>query len=269
MARREASTQEFCARAGYPAPRVLDVLHPDDAGGVPVQVMERVAGATMLDLLTGKPWRFRELARELGRLHARLHAVPADEWPHRDEANASPPVLPMRRLGLARRVASEDRTDAPAIRAALARVEPLLYRLEGSPPVLCHGDFLPLNVLVDGKNATVIDWTDSCLGDRHGDVARLLCLLREVRIANPGRAGRVLLRAVTPALARLYLQGYESIAPPLDRERLRMWEPVHLLHDWARSLLTLDLPNATDLINPAAVTWIRRRVDRSLVDLGL
>ena len=37
--------------------------------------------------------------------------------------------------------------------------------MEG-PHVVCNGDFHPLNVMVDGDRASVIDWTDAGLGPR-------------------------------------------------------------------------------------------------------
>ncbi|MFF5453930.1 hypothetical protein ACFY40_22225 [Streptomyces sp. NPDC012950] len=42
-------------------------------------VLERLAGPTMLDVPARRPWRVGALDRELGRLHDRLHALPAPE----------------------------------------------------------------------------------------------------------------------------------------------------------------------------------------------
>jgi Ser/Thr protein kinase RdoA (MazF antagonist) len=61
------------AACGYPVPRVYEITDTD-------MVLERLAGPTMLDVLARRPWRVGSLGRELGRLHDRLHALPAPEW---------------------------------------------------------------------------------------------------------------------------------------------------------------------------------------------
>lgn len=61
------------AACGYPVPRVYEITDTD-------MVLERLAGPTMLDVLARHPWRVGSLGRELGRLHERLHALPAPEW---------------------------------------------------------------------------------------------------------------------------------------------------------------------------------------------
>ncbi|MGJ7018504.1 aminoglycoside phosphotransferase family protein [Streptomyces griseorubens] len=69
----EARVMTYLAEKGYPVPRVHDVTDTD-------MVLERLTGPTMLDEMARRPWRVTALGRELGRLHDRLHAVPAPEW---------------------------------------------------------------------------------------------------------------------------------------------------------------------------------------------
>ncbi len=72
---REALVMRHALAAGYPAPRVLEVL-PDGL------VLERIEGPTMLDVFLRKPWAFRRLASVLAGLHSQLHEI------------AAPPRLP-------------------------------------------------------------------------------------------------------------------------------------------------------------------------------
>ena len=102
-----------------------------------------------------------------------------------------------------------------------------------APAVACHGDFHPLNVLVDAESSWVLDWTDAGLGDRHGDVARTALLFKVAAIVADGRAERGALRVAGPWMARRYLRDYERHAH-LDPKRLALWEPVHLLHGWSQ-----------------------------------
>ncbi len=230
---REAAIQEWCAERGYPAPRVLALFAPGELIPLPVQIMERARGVAMLDAGKHAPWKAAQMIDRLGALQCRLHELPVDGWP---EGGA--PRLAERRLGLVRRVVATTR-DAE-LTDALDRVEPLLPSLETGPVVPCHGDFHPLNVLVADRTATVIDWTDSALGDRHGDVARTAWLLRTG--GGPPAPDPVKRAAMSLALGRLadrYLRAQQR-AQPLDPVRVRQWEALHILHAWASATESED-----------------------------
>ena len=234
-ARREAAIQAFCADHGYPCPRVLVTLAPGELLPLPVQVVERVPGVTMLAAVTGRPWSVGRLLDTLGRLHARLHALPLDGFPVTGEGARH---QARGRLNLPRDVVADRGAHVPGLAAALGRVEALLPRLDRDELAVCHNDYHPLNVLVDGAEAHVVDWTDAGPGDPHGDVARLLVLLRAAAAGAPRAPGRALLRMAEPWVVRRYLRAYRREAPaPLDAERLALWEPVQLVHDWARAAL--------------------------------
>ncbi len=69
----EAEVMVHVRSHGLPVPQVFDVSGRTDL------VMEAVKGPTMLTDLASRPWRLRQGAEELARLHARVHAVPALE----------------------------------------------------------------------------------------------------------------------------------------------------------------------------------------------
>ncbi len=227
----EASTQTWAADAGYPAPRVLAVLDPAELLGLPTQIMERVPGVTMLDALKRRPWRARAFVDQLADLQLRLHALDPSSWP----PDVIPTALVEVRLSLTRRAVTE--LDVPALASALERAEVLVPRcFAGGERVLCHGDFHPLNVLVDGSTAHVIDWTDAGLGPREADVSRTALLFEVAAIAADNGLERTLLRAAGPRLARRYRRRYAATAP-LDSGRMRCWEALHALHGWAQILM--------------------------------
>src|SRR5947208_14687855 len=72
---REARVMSYLAGHGYPVPRVEDVR----AGGSEL-VMERIAGPTMLQVLSRRPWTLGDNAARLATLHRRLHEIPAPDW---------------------------------------------------------------------------------------------------------------------------------------------------------------------------------------------
>jgi aminoglycoside phosphotransferase (APT) family kinase protein len=233
QAEREATVQGWCAAHGFPAPTVHVVLTPDELFGLPAQVMALAPGVTVLDALKAKPWRARALVDQLATIQLRLHAMDVTGWP----GPTDPGELVQQRLSLPRRVATG--SDHEVIAEALRRAEDLVPIATGGAPVICHGDFHPLNVMVDGATASVIDWTDAGLGPREADVARTLLLFRVASIAATGPVERAALRAIGPRLARRYRRTYDAGAD-LDPQRMRAWEGLHALHGWAQVLTLHD-----------------------------
>ncbi len=193
----------------------------------------------MTAVMTTRPWRVRGLAGQLGALHARLHRVPVPEW----ATGGTEWSILERRLALVRFVL--ERVAHPGLAAGLERVQRLQARLEVASPVVCHGDFHPSNVLVDGDRAAVIDWTDAGIGDPHCDVARTSWLFGFASVAAPTRVERSVVRATAPLLARRYLNNYRRDRP-VDPERIRLWMPPHLLHAWA-----MFVADEAELVGPS------------------
>lgn len=228
QAREEALVQGWSADQGYDAPRVLAVLEPEELIGLPAQIMERAPGVTMVDALKARPWRAAALARQLAALQLRLHALDVTTWP----GSREPSALVDARLFLPRRAAEV--LDDAALSAAVRRAEGLAGACaSGGQTVVCHGDFHPLNVMVDGSRAAVIDWTDAGLGPREADVARTALLFHVAALAAESRAERIALSAVGPRLAGRYLRAYRAGAS-IDDQQLRRWDALHALHGWAQ-----------------------------------
>jgi len=223
--RQESAVQSWAAAQGYPAPEVLAVLAPGEALPSPVQVMARVPGVPLI-AAGGRPWGIPELMVQLGVAHAELHRLGSPP------ADACPGDVPDSWLWLARRLAGSG--DAGDLAASLRKIELVRDRLEVADPVVCHGDFHPLNVLAPpgGSALHVIDWTNAGVGDRHGDISWTLLWFEIAAVVAPQPAGRVFMRVLRRRLARAYLTGYRRVLP-VDRERVRLWRPVSLLVIWS------------------------------------
>lgn len=259
----EAAIQGWVADRGFPSPRVLHVFRPGELVDTAAQVMERAPGVLVLDDVLRRPWRAPRSVALLARLHADLHGLRPDGFPRDDD-------LLDRRLRLTQH-AAEALQDDP-LRAGLDRVGAIAPRLRDAPPAVCHGDFHPLNVIVDGTAAMVIDWTDAGVGDRHGDIARTAALFELAAIAASKPAERAVLTRVGPVLRRRYLRSYRR-QRPIDDHRVALWTPVHLLHGWsqARALHAglFDRGGAsddqrTDRVPLSMVDELRHRFDRSM-----
>jgi len=265
-ARAEAEVQGWCADRGYAAPRVLAVVAPDELFGLPAQVMERAPGVTMLDAIKARPWRARARVDQLAALQLQLHALDPTGWPGSTTATAVVDA----RLSLTRRAVAD--LDDPDLRSALGRAEELIGPCStGGEVVVCHGDLHPLNVMVDGAGASVIDWTDAGLGQREADVSRTALLFHVAAIAASNQLERRVLSVAGPRMARRHLATYRKSAA-LDDTRMRRWEALHALHGWAQiAMLHADAfagessTSGNEARAPLALArWLRARFEAAL-----
>jgi aminoglycoside phosphotransferase (APT) family kinase protein len=221
---REQATQNAVAEAGYPAPKVLLATRDPAALGAAFLVMQRLPGVPLID---ANPIG---MDRVLLDAQFRLHAL-----------DAGPLV---RSLGDAvtfegylaafeRRITSTALTGlAPALRWLRAHRPP-----DAGPPVICHGDLHPRNVLVEGGRLTgVLDWPNALVADPAFDVASTRNILRFVPpgLASMPWALRWLARVGQPILAWRYLTGYRR-RRPIARERLAYYEVAAALRALVRA----------------------------------
>lgn len=222
--RREAAVQTFIAAAGYPTPALLAVEDDRNALGLPFMIMERVPGTTMLARAMSNPLRAAALLGRLGELHARMHGLPAGDWPF-DEGSEPISILRLARIrsGVAQHKLS-------TLTDRVAWLECNAVAVQPETPVITHNDFHPLNVLVTGDGElSVIDWSDAALGDRHFDVARTLTLFSFAYIVATSTLERLLLKAARGFLRSRYLKGYQRVFP-LDGRRLAYFEALQSLY---------------------------------------
>jgi hypothetical protein len=152
----EARVSQIVHEAGVLSPGTYGVIEVEGRQGI---ILDRAPGIPMLALLSAKPWKLFEFGRRLAELHVSVHQCSVDDLPSQHEQ-------------LERLIA---RAELPTAQRDLARAR--LRELPGGTAI-CHGDFHPDNVLINGDAATVIDWTTVCLGNPAADFALTSLILR-------------------------------------------------------------------------------------------
>jgi len=160
----EAGATMIAHALGVGAPNVGEIVAIDGSFGL---VLERVNGRSMLEQLIRRPADAEGLAMQLADLHARIHSCDA------------PLQMPSQMDLLLTKV---DRADiAPNIRF---RIRHALADC-GLGHSLCHGDFHPANIMLNGAQHSIIDWNDACRGIPALDVARTTVVLLSAALDSP------------------------------------------------------------------------------------
>jgi aminoglycoside phosphotransferase (APT) family kinase protein len=224
-ATRESAVMEHVAVHRIPVPVPLAVAAAPEANplGLPFVVLPRVPGRTLLAEIVATPWRFRRALDDLAAMAVAIHAVPVGGL----GLPGAPPLVDRWRARL-----RDDAGADPIVGPLLDRLDRHADHVRDEHPVLCHGDYHPLNVLsartATGWDHQVIDWTDAVIGDREFDVARTAGLMSLASIAAEAAIERVALRAAGPIMRSTYLRSYRRRAS-LDPLRLRFWEAAHII----------------------------------------
>ena len=212
-------------------------LFPQDADSEqarfePLLVMERIAGKMMLDeLFGGSVWRnapklvaeaISRMPRALARHQLALHALDAAPL-ERALAAASIPERLYRVAGrledLAGRIVAAD------LEGLRPGIEWLATNRPADPehPTICHCDFLPPNLIVDGVNLVgVIDWSHLTVAHPEWDFANTRLRIEMNPLEAP-RALQAVATLVRGRVTRVYESAYER-ERPIDRKLLSYYE---------------------------------------------
>jgi aminoglycoside phosphotransferase (APT) family kinase protein len=271
-ARYEASIQNAIAALGFPVPAVLLTCTDRAVVGGAFNVMPSVQGRVMLDAFFGP--QIVRMPALLARLHARLHRLDADAFVQRIDPNA----VPAQRLA----IAGEFRRYQDRIAMArLTGLQPGLEWLMANPPPaaprssICHGDFHPLNVIIDATGVTgVLDWAWVKVGDPAWDVGATTALMAQGPIDMPAPL-RAIARQITRWVVAAYLRAYAALRP-IEQSAVRYYDAFRCLGMLIESgekrqaacgiIPPIPKPSAFD--TPQARRRLLRRF-RSITDLAL
>lgn len=222
---REFSASCFVYSLGLQTPKPVELTTLDGRDGI---IFQRLSGRTLLKWMAKQPWLIRRQSRTLAKLHAQMHAcaVPGDSLPSQKDVLSA-------NIKAAAQLSDSEKTV-------------ILAYLEGLPEqrMLCHGDFHPDNVLVDGGFWT-IDWMTAVSGSPAADAARSVLLFRYGSLpegASP--AVKILIQYLRKRMNKYYVAEYLRLSGlsysdldrwilPVAAARLTDWIPSEELEQLA------------------------------------
>ncbi len=260
-ARREFAVQRHLWQLGFPVGQPLRLDTSCAEFGGPFLLLHWVPGRTLFDDMLRRPWRVFTGPRDMGRLHARLHALPTAEAPLPAGA-----FLPRRLEELRTLIHEYDLTGLRPGLDWLSLHRPPPFR----PASLLHLDWHPLN-LIRGPDGglTALDWTEADVGDPHADVATALLMLECLPHPPAGLWGRAAVPVGRWLTRWGYLAGYRQVRP-VDGRRLtyyRAWAALRRLAVYGRWLCagpssTGAKPSAARHLRPAHLRDLCRYFER-------
>ncbi len=222
----ETAVHNAVAEMGYSAPRVLLTVTDSSVLGHPFLIMERMPGRTLaagfeglgranspgqlLRLLMRAPRMLDEVTTTMAELQARLHRLPTEPLVRAIEAQGLCPDTITFSAGLEWLRDKIERDDFAGLRPGFS------WLLEHRPPEpqrpsICHGDFQPFNIMVDGDAVTgVIDWGRVTIADPAMDVGSTTANIATIAIEVP-RLLRGIFYAIIRAAGRRYYQAYARL----------------------------------------------------------
>jgi aminoglycoside phosphotransferase (APT) family kinase protein len=220
VARFETAVHGAVGAQGYPAPPILATGDSAAGLGGAFVIMPLAAGRTMLEAFFSL--RLFTMVDLLASSQARLHALDVGmferalsdahvEWrKFTDDFDK----LPTGEL---------DINSFPGLRPGVAWIS--ANAPATAAPVICHGDFHPLNLIVNGSKLTaVIDWTRTRVAPAEFDVGGTVALIKQGPVQLP-RVLAPFLRLARRGLAARYVAQYRKHRP-LDEDGIRYFEAV-------------------------------------------
>lgn len=146
----EALNQSRVEETGLKIPNILAVGNIDGNWSI---TMDYIPGKTLHQLMKENPDKADEYLELFVDLQIEMHSKSA-------------PLLNKLKDKLNRQIQSVEDLDATA------KYE-LLMRLDSMPKhtKLCHGDFLPSNIIINDSGAYILDWSHATQGNASGDTA--------------------------------------------------------------------------------------------------
>ena len=218
----EGEIQNLVAAAGYPTAPVYSICEDTSCFGHEFIIMRYMPGETMI-----KAYPFENVPAALAHAHTQLRTLDMNTLTKQLEAKGFftrehlglfTPSFPKFVENLASLITQRKLT---ALVPALEWIQDH-QPLTGSQVVINHGDFHPLNILVDqGEISAVLDWQAWCLGEPEYDVTSTMVKLHCL-------ASVILPQYDWAVLVKRYVADYHR-RYPLDYDKLRFYQAAWCL----------------------------------------
>lgn len=210
---REMLYQEYVngkaiANCGILAPQVYDFVEVDQRYGY---TMEKLNDVTLLDLIWKHPLKVISYAKKMAEIHVKIHqAIPPNELPS---------LADKYKKFIGEKSSIDDKVKSQI----LQEIDTLCCGTN----CICHGDFHPINVLVDANRYFVIDWVLATKGQPEADVAGTY-LITKVYSSNK-KEKNIFKRWINSIggklIANAYLRKYISLTG-VDKKTIAKWIPI-------------------------------------------
>jgi len=144
-------------------PNVYEIIQVQKRYGI---IYEKIDGCTLLKPLAGKPWKAREIGKQMAQIHKQIHQQNLDK--HLNQA-------------IINKVEDKLKNDFLHSTKLTEKEKNEMMKLLVELPAgncLCHMDFHPGNIMIANQEIKVIDWNDAVMGDPLCDVARTMLLIK-------------------------------------------------------------------------------------------
>jgi hypothetical protein len=205
MIKRESRAARLVSASDLPTPKLLGELTLDGRQGL---IYERVAGKSLLTLLSTRPWSCVRYARQFAGLQAAIHRLRGTG-------------LPLLRAGLENTIRGLEGLPPDLLAAALERLAHL-----PNGETLCHFDFHPDQVMMTSAGQIVLDWMTARAGQPAADVARTTLLLRFGPVMDASWLMQQLINLLRGLFFRVYQRRYLELNPAVTVGEINAWLPL-------------------------------------------
>lgn len=206
VALREMEILKTMYRSGLLVPKVHEYVNISSRPGF---VMERITGNSILSTVEKRPYIMLRVSKMFGQYHSDIHKFVA------------PVEIPLLKEGLERSITAVHCLDDEIIQYTLK----LLSELPDGN-CICHGDYNPSNVIINGDSPVFLDWGGVSRGDAASDVAHTLLILKNGQFPpNTSFLFKLALKLGRNAFANIYFRTYQHYNQ-LDLSVLSKWEMV-------------------------------------------
>ena len=202
---REYNTSKTIGDIGLPIPKVDKLIEFEGRKGI---IYDKVTGVALLEKILKEPFKLKKNIIQMTKLQYQIHQC----------KNLN---LPKYKEGLEWNIRHTELLPEEQ-KFALLNILELLP--EGD--CLCHGDYHPGNLIINGEETFILDWMTAAAGVPEADVARTLLLLKDAAIPGkiPGIV-KVLIQMQRKKMAKIYLKEYMKLSG-LTKEEINRWRPV-------------------------------------------
>ena len=204
----EAKLNELISGFGLPIPTYFETVEWTGQTGL---IFERINGMTLADGMIKSEDSVADLLRKMAAVQVQIcsHLLKND-------------ALPTMKDSYRQRVIESEDLSAVEKKFLYARLDDL-----ADGDFLCHADFHPDNILVEGDDWFVIDWLTASRGCLEADVARTLVTIRYGLITFGVESGEM----ETAMKFSAYFDDYAKLVSEIadfDFDLLEKWMPVIL-----------------------------------------